>query len=111
MPGGELQLQMLRSLSQAPSSFENQLYFYKTESLDYLLKAGSCEDFFPLEKRFLTNKQKKKTEFPFEMEKYECGWNECLSFPSLKLLLKTSMEKFKGVIAQNILLLFSCWLL
>lgn len=52
MPGGELQLQMLRSLSQAPSSFENQLYFYKTESLDYFLKVGYCEDFFPIEKRF-----------------------------------------------------------
>lgn len=57
MPRGELQLQMLRHLSQAPSSFENQLYFYKTESLDYLLKAGSCKDFFPLEKSF---KQQKK---------------------------------------------------
>lgn len=46
MPGGELQLQMLRNLSQAPSSFANQLCFYRTESLDYLLKAGSCKDFF-----------------------------------------------------------------
>lgn len=53
MPGGELQLQMLSNLSQTLSSFENQLYFYKIESLDYLLKAGSYEDFFfPLEKRF-----------------------------------------------------------
>lgn len=58
MPGGELQLQMLRNLSQAPSSFENQLYFYKTESLDYLLKAGSYKDFSPLEKSFLLKKDR-----------------------------------------------------
>lgn len=61
MPEGELQLQMLRNLSQAPSSFENQLYFYKTESLDYLLKAGSYKDFFPLEKRL--KKKKKRQNF------------------------------------------------
>lgn len=52
MLGGELQLQMLRNLSQTSSFFENQLYFYKIESLDYLLKAGSYKDFFPLEERF-----------------------------------------------------------
>lgn len=72
MPGGELQLQMLRNLSQAPSSFANQLCFYRTESLDYLLKAGSCKDFFSPREKVLNSKRKDR-EFPFEMEKYEYG--------------------------------------
>lgn len=105
MPGGELQLQMLRNLSQAPSSFENQLYFYKTESLDYLLKAGSYKDFFPLEKRL----KKKKTEFPFEMSVDEMNTR---AFHLWNYFWKQAQRSLSVLLLRIFFYkLFSCWLL
>lgn len=65
VPGGEMQLQMLRNLSQTPSSFENQLYFYQTESLDYLLEAGYSKVLFSSREEVWSKRQR----IPVGMEK------------------------------------------
>lgn len=74
VPGGELQLQVWRNLSQTPSSFENQLYFYQTESLDYLLEAGYSKDFFSSREKVWSKKMENSCRNG-EIRVY--GWNEC----------------------------------
>lgn len=75
MLGGELQLQMLRNLSQTSSFVENQLYFYKIESLDYLLKAGSYKEFFSSRGKVLDQRRWRISCWNGEIRVY--GQNEC----------------------------------